>query len=233
LQITINSTNKLEPAAVKLMSNHRVITGHVATRVSGKVPYTGSLERDLIMLLDFQPSVVDIRAQTVKIKYSVNGATETRYTPDILATFRDHPRSPFSRPVLYEAKYSEELKDRWQELRPRFRAAVKACKSEGWIFKLITEKQIRGTYLDNVHFLRQFQDATDSQQLGIRLIDQLDALQTTTPSELLAATFMSETNRAMGLRVLWSLIANYHVGCDLDTKITMQSKIWSNDYEPV
>ena len=233
MNITLNSTTVLKPADFELQANYRVITGHVATRVSGKVPFVGSLERDLIMLLDFQPHVVGINNQTIKIKYSVDGGTATRYTPDVFARFRDHPNAPFKRPVLYEVKYREELSDRWDELRPRFKAAVKVCKREGWIFKLITERQIRGTYLENVKFLRKFSDASDSRSIGIALISQLEILQTTTPAELVAAMFMTDSNRAIALRVLWSLLALHQIGCDLDAKLTMQSKIWSIGYEPV
>lgn len=65
MNITINSTTVLKPADVGLQANYRVITGHVATRVSGKVPFVGSLERDLIMLLDFQPHVVCCRRPNI------------------------------------------------------------------------------------------------------------------------------------------------------------------------
>ena len=59
------------------------------------------------------------------------------------------------------------------------------------------------------------------------LDNQIKALKTTTPHDLLSAIFDDEWSRAELLPTLWYLIGTFQIGIDLSLPMSMQSKIWS------
>ncbi|WP_426933667.1 Tn7 transposase TnsA N-terminal domain-containing protein [Xanthomonas arboricola] len=76
------------------------------------------------------------------------------YVPDVLVHWLGSDRSlAGGRTVLYEVKYREELRRKWDELRPRYRAATRYARERGWQFRLITEDRIRTQSLFNAKFL--------------------------------------------------------------------------------
>lgn len=142
----------------KIPKNYRNITGQIATsdRTESK-GFESGLERDFLILLDFDLTVVRFEEQPVTITYSdPEGKTRT-YTPDALAFYRnDLPYVRPKRPRLFEVKYTEDLKKNWKELKPKFKAAFRYARECGWTFKIVTEKKIKSTYLDNAKFLRGY-----------------------------------------------------------------------------
>jgi len=81
--------------------------------------------------------------QPVRIDYlSVDGQT-CHYTPDILVTYRQTSTHKMLKPLLLvEIKYRRDLFESRQELKPKFRAARRYAKEQGWIFKIITAAMI-------------------------------------------------------------------------------------------
>jgi hypothetical protein len=57
------------------------------------------------------------------------------------------------RSVLYEVKYRDDLRAHWQDYRSKFKAARRYACTQGWVFRLITEREIRTPYLKNATFL--------------------------------------------------------------------------------
>lgn len=229
LKVTIINTTESEAGVRNVLSNYRTPTGLVRTTSSGAVQFESSLEEDFAELLDFNRDVATITAQPLTIRFSVDSGEPTKYTPDFLCTFRPEEDYPVEPSTLYEVKYHGELKDRWAKLKPGFRAATRLCKERGWHFRLITEKQIRTPYLDNVKILRRFRNLEDSDEYGISLLTQLEKLGHSTPNQLLAITFASKTRRLYAMPLLWRLIAIGFVGCDLSSNLNMNSEIWDRE----
>lgn len=227
-EITIVSLTESDDGVRVIPINRRSTTGRVETS-GGTVPYESTLERDFVHLADFDGEVERIVSQPLRIVFRVADGPERRYTADFLLRFRSVDGRTKRRPGLYEIKYRDELRDRWDELEPGFRAARKLCRSRGWSFRVVTERGIRGTYLENVAFLRDFRTYNDSEGIGIKLLQTLEELQVTTPATLLAAAFMDLENRALAVGVLWRLIASGFIGANLLHKLTMSSEIWHED----
>lgn len=143
----------------KIPKNYRSVTGLVASELNAKqTAFESSLERDFMLLLEFDPDVLFYEEQLVRIDYlSVDGQTR-QYTPDILVTYRQTSTYTMLKPpLLGEIKYRRDLFEQWQELKPKFRAARRYAKDRDWNIKIITEVEIRTPYLKNVKFLRQCQ----------------------------------------------------------------------------
>lgn len=227
-KITIISVTESDEGVRDIPMNYRSVTGRVETP-GGTVHYESTLERDFVHLADFDGEVECIISQPLRIIFRVADGPERRYTTDFLLRFRSVGGRSRRRPGLYEIKYRDELRDRWDELEPGFRAARQLCRSRGWSFRVVTERRIRGTYLDNVAFLRDFRTYSDSEGIGIKLLQMLEELQVTTPAILLAAAFMDLENRALAVGVLWRLVASGFIGANLLCKLTMSSEIWHED----
>jgi hypothetical protein len=116
--------------------------------------FESSLERDFLLLLDFDPDVEFFEEQPVKIVYHDASRRRRTYTPDVLVRYRtDPPPARHTKPLLCEVKYRDDLRQHWTDYRPKFRAAGRYAQQRGWRFRLVTERHVRTPYLDNVKSL--------------------------------------------------------------------------------
>ena len=210
-------------------SNARKI-GVTNRSVSGVVPDIGSfessLERDFMELSRFDSSVENIIPQPLTLEFFDNTGACRRYTPDGLLSYK---KELDIAPILYEIKYREDFRGSWKQLMPKFRAAKRIAYDRGWVFKVFTEKEIRGNYLNNVKFLWPYKIRSfDEAMLNHTLLVMSD-LQEADPALLAAAIFSSRQNQAKVIPVIWHLISTLHIGCNLNTPLTMHSKIWTRE----
>jgi hypothetical protein len=210
------------PPARPLRLSYRHVTGRTALSDSGAASYESTLERDWLQVLDFDPSVTHLSCQPFSLTYSTVGGMR-RYTPDVMARFSD------GSVVVYEVKPREKLRAEWMSLRPRFKAASRYCRAQGWRFRVVTEREIRTPFLLNVTFLRRYRHLEPSPDVEAALLRSLRALGTTTPQALLASTCWCAENRATAVPYLWRLVATYRVATCLMTPLAMSSHIWCED----
>lgn len=231
MKITIINVTEDEKGVRAIPRNYRSVTGRVETLRGDTVGYESTLERDFVHLLDFNARVGKIIGQPLRIRYKVDEGDARSYTPDLLVRFLSVGDSKPWRPTLFEVKYREELEDRREELLPGFKAAQKVCRARGWNFRVVTERYIRNTYLQNVQFLRDYRAYPDDGAKSLMLLRTMEKLRVATPAQLLAATFMDMTNRMEAVGVLWRLITTRAIGANLMNSLNMSSEIWHE--EPV
>lgn len=211
----------------KIPKNYRNVTGIAAHRkAEGAAMYESTLERDFIALLEFDPAVTGFEVQPIVVEWDDAEDRSRSYTPDVLATIKSANDQPCA--ILYEVKYRSDLRDDWTILRPKFKAAIRYARQQGWRFKIITEVEIRTPYLDNAIFLLPFvrRGPGDSAQHAL-LHDHLIRLGKTTPAALLKACHEDEWQQATLIPTLWHMIGTRQVVTNLDEKLTMASPIWS------
>jgi len=139
--------------------NYRSLTGLVSnTRTQSMAAFESSLERDFLVLLDFDPDVEFYEEQPLTITYADERGRRRTYTPDVFVRYRIDPlQAKPNPPLLCEVKYRDDLRQHWTDYRPKFRAAGRYARQQGWRFRVVTERHIRTPYLDNVKFLRSYQ----------------------------------------------------------------------------
>lgn len=210
----------------KVPKSYRNVTGIAAHRKAvGQAMFESPLERDFLILLEFDPTLDDFEVQPVRIDWIDPVGKARHYTPDVLATFNVNGHR---NKILYEVKCRDELRQDWNELRPKFRAAVYFARSHRWRFKIMTEVEIRTPYLESARFLLPFVRSGPVEAAHMDLLDEaLKTLKQSTPSELLGSVFKDEWNQARLLPSLWYLVGSRQIGIDLESKITMSSPIWS------
>lgn len=211
--------------------NYRNLTGLVHnSRTSTMTAFESSLERDFLLLLDFDPDVASFEEQPVKITYHDDNGRRHTYTPDVLVHYHaDQTSASVHPPVLCEVKYRDDLCQHWREYKTKFKAARRYAREEGWWFRLMTEREIRTPYLDNVKFLRHYRHLDVDTDRVHKILEKLEALRETTPVELLPAVSNDRWYQAQLLSALWRLVARRQAGTDLSQPLTMHSRVWSID----
>lgn len=205
--------------------NYRNVTGvAAASKADGAAQFESTLERDFLSLLEFSPAVRTIDPQPVKIEWRDTNGQPHIYTPDAFVEFIESDDNP---PWLCEVKYRSDLREKWAEFRPKFKAALRFAKQQGWRFKIITEREIRTPYLANVHFLIGFRRSKPNADLIQDILGHLNGIKETSPRALIETLRSDITARAQLTNVLWHLIATFQVGTDLHHPLTMKSRIWS------
>ncbi len=208
--------------------NYRSLTGLVPnSRTQSMTAFESSLERDFLLLLDFDPDIEFFEEQPVKIVYyDANGRRRT-YTPDVLVRYRnDAPQTRHTKPLLCEVKYRDDLHQHWAEYRPKFQAAGRYARQQGWRFRVVTERHVRTPYLENVQFLRPYRTLPINDSYRTQLLSTLATLEAADPASLLAAVCPDRWQQAQLLPLLWQLVATRQIGTDLDQPLTMQSGLW-------
>lgn len=196
--------------------------------VTGLVPkmgkYESTLERDMMELIRFDRRVRQFSPQPLTIKY-LDGEGKTRsYTPDGLIQFQHvDPPEPS---ILYEVKFREDFRSAWRTYLPKFRAAKAYCKEKGWLFRVYTEVEIRTVYLANVKFLWPYIARKVEPAMRDHVLNVLWDLGEADPDFLLHALSSDPRGRALLIPTLWHMLATGDIGCDLDQKLTMNSRIW-------
>lgn len=207
--------------------NYRNVTGIVAsTKAVGPAQFESTLERDFLTLLEFTPEVRHFEVQPVTLTWH-DGERERRYTPDALVFFKRQGGTEPT-PQLYEVKYRSDLHALWPELRPRLKAGLRFARAQGWRFKLATEVEIRTPYLQNARFLLPFVRRGPPPTGNMDLLDRtLVALGDADAETLLQSACRDEWNRARLLPALWYLVGTGQFGADLQSPLTMTSRLWS------
>jgi hypothetical protein len=175
-----------------------------------------------LILLDFDPRVRRLEAQPLTVHYENDGLL-CHYTPDALAEFDGGNGGHTT--VVYEVKYRSDLREKWDEFRPRFVAANRYCRERGWMFRILTEVEIRTPALENATFFRPYRTIPDQPLTRMQLLYTLQALGPTTPQALLAATYESPEAQMPALAILWHLIATRQIPADLNKPLHMRSLI--------
>ena len=209
----------------KIPKNYRNVTGIAAHgKANGPAAYESTLERDFITLLEFSPEVEAFEVQPVTLEWRDESNSQRRYTPDTLVMF--DRMGATKRPWLCEVKYREDLAANWEALRPKFKAAVRFAKVQGWRFRIVTEQEIRVPKLVNARFLLRYRDTIPDANLMQLLDERLQELRETTPGALIQAIHRDEWNQARLLPALWYMVATFQVGTDLHQPLNMNSPIW-------
>lgn len=214
----------------KVRSNGNTIVGYINSHKSpnGRIQFESYLEKQFVYIKLFDSQVIKITDQPLSISYIHRGG-ERHYVPDYLVEYAN------GRKVLFEVKYFDDLNENSRKYNAKFRAARMHTRAHRMIFKTITEREIRGTYVNNVHFLLQFKTATASLEDQNLILKALEEKPCNTGENILAMISTNSKRRDELLRPFWVMIYNKVLTCDLFKPLTLQSPVWAvtEKYAPV
>lgn len=221
------------PEARKIGYGRRALTGLLtgARKTPGNGAFESALERDFYVLLEFDRRVIAWHPQPIKIPVAGGqGRRASHYTPDVAVEYSAEPDDrTLHRVELCEVKYRQELREDWAKLKPRFKAALRHARSQGWAFRIYTEVEIRTQRLENARFfLGYINRATDAMDIA-RLEHTLLEIGVSSPNDLFKSAFVTPEEKGRMLGVLWHMIATGRVLMDFDKKLSMQTSLWSRE----
>ncbi|MEE9594330.1 MAG: TnsA endonuclease N-terminal domain-containing protein [Candidatus Hydrothermarchaeales archaeon] len=117
-----------------------------------KLEYESTLEYDFYLLLDHDPNSYDIQYQPFELYWKDDEDNEHPFYPDTWAIFTDATQ------VLFQVKRRKKLEKLKKEQdiawKRQCEELERYCREKGWIFRILTEEEIRTTRLRNVELLR-------------------------------------------------------------------------------
>lgn len=216
---------KFAVPARKIPLNYRNITGYVHSNKSEAYTYfESSLERDALLMFEFDKNIKAFETQPRRFNYIHHGKNR-HYTPDILVEYHD------GRKLYVEVKYRDDLKKDWNKLKPKFKAAIKELKSDTESrFKILTENEIRTTFLKNITFLLPYKNRSFEEYQLETISKILQRGQPMTIKELLSLCSTSDIEQAEFLNTLWYAVSNQIVLTELSEPLSMNHLVWLEDY---
>jgi hypothetical protein len=181
----------------------------------GIAEHESALERDFVTVTSFLEPDASITSQPVTIGF-FDGEVHRRYTPDFLV------RPISRRSALIEVKYRADLRTQWQRLKPAFAAARAWAKERDAVFRIVTERQIRGPVLENAKRLLPLRFAPLDVEVAHQALHAIGPLDAPTFGTVLAALSMG---RRTALATIWRLIARGTLRVDLSKPITLDTPI--------
>jgi len=210
----------------------RSVSGRYAFRGESSVGFESTLERDFIMRTEFRVDVQDIVSQPVTLSYSMADSRENKYTPDFLVYFRltDEPYPLYPRPLLVEVKPYEVWTEELDELRPKWRAAIRYARERDCDFRVHDESRIRDRALDNIRRLGRYRVMDTPEDENRWILDQVRTMGGTPIHYLIARHFPGE-DRGVATARIWHLIATRRLDCNVNEPLDEFTEVWatSND----
>ncbi|RII26339.1 MAG: heteromeric transposase endonuclease subunit TnsA [Geobacter sp.] len=186
----------------KIPKSYRSVTGYFPSIKNGRsIAYESKLERDFFLMLEFDRAVVGYEEQPFHILGTFDGK-KFKYTPDCLVSYAA------GQPLLIaEVKFLKELEEKADEFRPKFDRAEDYARQNGMEFRVFTESDIRGDFLDNCKILYGFARPPGN------LVDHAERIRMTAVNageiefgRLLEILSSDKMTRAVIMPVVWHLI---------------------------
>ncbi|HUH43152.1 MAG TPA: TnsA endonuclease N-terminal domain-containing protein [Sulfurimonas sp.] len=169
--------------------------------------------------MEFDRDVVSFEEQPLKINYQLK-AKNTRYTPDVLVTYKDGSQK------IFEVKYQSDL-----DSDPQLQHKISVLKEEiarqmSLPFETFTDAQIDQMYFKNCVFLYKNAFISENSTMTNKILENINKLSEPIAIksfvELLAA---NQTEQLQILPYLWHRIFKEPSLIDMHKKITMSSLI--------
>lgn len=175
----------------KIPKNYLLVTGGYSSQKCDEIAgFESLLEKDYLLLLDFDDGVESFEVQPVRIPVA---GIPRGYVPDVLVKYRAGVQNgSVPKPSLVEVKHSDDLARNAKKYAPKFAAAHEYAGRQGWEFLIKDQNDIRTHRLANLKFLREYRNVIPSNEDTRAVLGAMDRMSGETSSEslleVLAAT---------------------------------------------
>lgn len=229
-----NSCDEVQPPRQmrRIGVTRRSVSGIYAFRRETAVPFESTLERDFIIRKEFCLLVLEVIPQPVQIQFVASNGQTYIYTPDFLVYYRlgNMGYGEYPKPLLVEVKPRAEWKQHWREWLPKWKAAYRYAKEQGWDFHIHDESRIRDQVLENIRFLDRYKRTQFPIEETRSVIESVRQMGGTPFHYLLAKHFMG-IYKAEGVAHIWHLLATRQLDCDISLPLNDFTELWVPTYE--
>jgi hypothetical protein len=151
----------------KLKKSYISCVGYFKSYKNNKqLAFDSILERECFYYLEFDDELISYEEQPFTMYYELNGS-RTRYTPDILVTYRDASQK------LYEVKYQDEI-DSDEELQYKLSILKdEVLKQKQLAFEVLTDLMLNDVYMKNCTFLYKYAFLQQNDELAAKVSDAI------------------------------------------------------------
>ena len=212
----------------KIRPTRRSVSGIFSFRGQVSIPFESTLERDFLVKKEFSQIVLEVIPQPVQIPFVASNGRTFTYTPDFLVYFRasDYAWGECLKPLLVEVKPREVLQAGWLDMKPKFRAALRYAKEQGWDFRIQDESRIRDQVFENIMFLRRYKKMEFPYEETQWILENLRDMGQAPFQYLLGRHFSGTTETAVGISHLWHMLATGLLECDLTLPLNNDVVLW-------
>lgn len=201
----------------KIPRNYRHVTGRYAFPNGTSVAFEGTLERDFLYLMDFDPDVVGVEEQPVKVPVPGGRGRGAYYIPDFLVQRQEGPL------WLVEVKSTDDLEKNAEDYEAKFKAAKSYADDRGWTFQIVTDKEIRTPKLKNIRRLLSYRNRKVDPGVCARLLSHANCETRITLGEILSRAFPEPSEQPVALPTLWHLVVIGHLDVDWEAELDLSS----------
>lgn len=223
-----NSCDEVRPQQTrKIKPTRRSISGVYPFNGETSVPFESALERDFLIRSEFFTDVLDVVSQPAEIPFIARNGRSYTYTPDFLVYYRlgNQNYCNYPKPLLVEIKPEVEWRQHWREWLPKWKAARRYARAQGWQFHVYDESRIRDKVFENVRFLERYKRMNFPSEESASVVESVRQMGATPIHYLLARHFMG-MYRGQGIAHIWHLIAARRLDCDISTRLSEFSEVW-------
>ncbi len=200
----------------KIPKNYLFVTGGYSSQKNKVMDsFESLLEKEYLMLLDFDDGVESFEVQPVRIPVT---GVRNGYVPDVLIKYRpDTETGEIRKPLLAEVKHSDDLERNREKYAKKFAAAHVYAEERDWQFAAIDQTQIRTPRLANLKFLREYRNIEPNEQDVKNVLKQVGKLsKLASVTSLSAAICKQDDDRLQWLPVIWHMVLTKQLVVDLD-----------------
>lgn len=210
------------------------VSGRYSFRGTEIIQFESTLERDFIKVHELDINVEAIVSQPFTLEYhSRQKGKLLKYTPDFLVLFNSshftHSHRIFSPPLVVEVKPYKKWTENWRDWSERWKACIAYCQREGYQFRLYDESRIRTIKLKNIQFLQRFRNLSYGEEEQSIVLQRVEFHEAISVKGLLDEIYGQSSHRATGLGIVWKLVLDQRVMCDLDEPLSVHTELWVND----
>lgn len=205
----------------------RSVSGVYMFRGEATIEFESTLERDFLERKEFSLAVLDVIPQPCQINYLDAEGCRRHYTPDFLVYYRlgSLHYDNYPKPALIEVKPESEWRKHWKEWLPKWRAAYRYAKDQGWEFHIHDETRIRDQALKNIKFLTRYKRMEFPIEESRVVLETARQMGSVKIDYLLARHFMG-MYRAEGIAHLWHLVSTRQLDCDISLSLNNFTEVW-------
>ena len=227
---------KIETPKRKIKPTRRSVSGVYSFRGLESVAYESTLERDFLVKQEFALDVITVVSQPMEIPYVDDRGVRRIYTPDYMVYYRivQHAHMwSVPKAILVEVKPKEQWKEHWRLWKRKWKAAIRESKRDRsptsgnylWQFRIYDEDRIRDQGLRNIQYIERFKEGDYCKEECQWVMDNLRSLGQATVAHLLLYHFPG-IYREKGKQLLWHLLANRLLECDIQKPLDEHLYLW-------
>lgn len=210
----------------KIPKNYLFVTGGYSSRKNDEMDaFESLLEKEYLLLLDFDDDVASFEVQPVRIPVA---GIPKGYVPDVLVRYHlDSQTGTVRKPSLVEVKHTDDLARNAKKYEPKFAAAHQYAEERNWEFVTKNQNDIRTSRLANLKFLREYRNVTPSEadiQTVLRCMKDVDG--ETSSQSLLLVLASTDDDKLYWLPIIWSMVLVRHLVADLEQPFGNDVPLW-------